>query len=133
MRLSATSTPPRSRDRGAQRHTHALSLKSIRHPIPMLDALGVAPNGDSRPSVRGPSVEPRMNKGAASEKRGARPAHPAKLNDRVLGKLIEAREQRGRDELGKDERRYAAGYIAMCHGVQSKALKRVDDDDGSHE
>lgn len=99
----------------------------------MLDALGVAPNGDSRPSVRGPSVEPRMNKGAASEKRGARPAHPAKLNDRVLGKLIEAREQRGRDELGKDERRYAAGYIAMCHGVQSKALKRVDDDDGSHE
>jgi hypothetical protein len=74
-----------------------------------------------------------MNKGAASEERGAHPVHPAKLNDRMFGELIEAREQRGRHELGKDERRYAAGYVAMCHGVQSNALKRVDDDDGSSE
>lgn len=74
-----------------------------------------------------------MKKGAASEERRARPAHPAKLNDRMLGELIEAREQRGGDELGDDKCRYAADHIAMCHGVQSEPLKRVDDDDGPNE
>ena len=83
----------------------------------MLDALRAAAYQHACATVRWLSVEPGVNERSAPEEHGARPAHPMELDDRMLGELIKARKHRGRDELGEDECRHAAGYVTPGHGV----------------